>query len=130
MKKIDDLKALDLPEKKYAIFGSSPIAVRNIRETEDIDIIVKKDLWLKLLKTHKDLFNPIKNTIEINNIEICKNWFHLTPLIDEMINNAEIIGGLPYVQLKYVIEWKKFSTRKKDIEDMKLIKNYLKSQPS
>lgn len=43
-KLLAELKELNLPPDKYAIFGSGPLAVHNIKESEDIDIIVKPDL--------------------------------------------------------------------------------------
>lgn len=42
---LDELQSLKLSTEKFAIFGSGPIAVRGIRESEDLDIIVKQDLW-------------------------------------------------------------------------------------
>lgn len=62
----------------------------------------------------------------IGNIEICQTWLNMTPKIDEMIDKAEIIDGLPFVGLEYVIEWKKFMGRDKDKKDLKLIDDYLK----
>lgn len=38
---LDELKALNLPAGQYAIFGSRPLAVRNLRDANDIDLIVK-----------------------------------------------------------------------------------------
>jgi len=40
-----------------------------------------------------------------------------------MINNAEIVLGVPFVQLKYVVEWKK-QFRRKNIKNIKLIRKY------
>ena len=41
LKYIDELKALKLPVGQYAIFGSGPLAIRNLKAASDIDIIVK-----------------------------------------------------------------------------------------
>jgi len=41
-----------------------------------------------------------------------------------LIDNAEIIKNFPFVQLKYVVEWKMKSGREKDIKDVKLIEEY------
>jgi hypothetical protein len=129
-KNLEELKKLNLPVGKYAIFGSGPVAIRNIRESNDLDIIVKKDLWTKLLNRYKKYYNPARKRIELNNIEIYLDWLNITTDLNEIIDSAYIIDGFPYAQLKYVIEWKKSSQREKDIEDLKLIDKYLKYQPS
>ena len=48
MDHLNELKTLDFPQDKFAIFGSGPMAIRGIRESHDIDIIVKYDLWDEL----------------------------------------------------------------------------------
>ncbi|GAF93599.1 unnamed protein product, partial [marine sediment metagenome] len=52
MKYLDELKRLDLPKDKYAIFGSGPLAIRGLRENRDLDIIVKPELWEKLVNEY------------------------------------------------------------------------------
>ena len=39
---------MDLPDGKYAIFGSGPMAVRGIKPTDDLDVIVVDNLYQKL----------------------------------------------------------------------------------
>jgi len=53
MKYLNELKKLNLPKGKYALFGSSPMAIRGIKENSDIDIIVKEDLWNFLKQKYK-----------------------------------------------------------------------------
>ena len=43
-KQLAELKKLNLPNDKYAVFGSGPLAIYGIRDSEDIDIIVKSEL--------------------------------------------------------------------------------------
>ena len=62
--------------------------------------------------------------LKIGNIEIYKDWPFLTDKIEEMIDSAEIIQGAPFVRLKYVLEWKRKSKRKKDLKDVQLIEKY------
>lgn len=119
-----ELDKLKLPEDKYVIFGSGPLAVRNIRESRDIDVIVTIDLWDELIKKHK----PQGGTIKIGRVEIGKDykpWFEDT---NELFNDSELIDGHRFVKLKYVLIWKKTFGRDKDKEDVKLIKIYLKKK--
>ena len=50
LEKLEELKCLNLPSGEYAIIGSGPMAIRGLREANDIDVVVKKTLWLELLK--------------------------------------------------------------------------------
>ena len=124
---IEELEALKLPIGEYAIFGSGPLAVRRIRESQDIDIIVKKILWNELTNKHQNALreNPIR--IQIGNVAIYNSWLDLTDKMNEMIDRAEIIEGLPFVRLEYVIKWKESMGREKDRNDIELIIDYLKS---
>ena len=128
---LDELKTLNLPADQYAIFGSGPLAIRNLRDANDIDIIVKQELWDIIAKQHnpqqKETPKGMSTSINIGNLEIYNTWLNLTPKINEMIDSAEIIDNLPFVKLEHVIEWKKFMGRDKDINDLKLIKEYLKT---
>ncbi|KKQ34417.1 MAG: hypothetical protein US52_C0060G0006 [candidate division WS6 bacterium GW2011_GWA2_37_6] len=125
---IEELKKLHLPEGQYAIFGSGPLAIRNIRASHDIDIIVTKKLWKKLIEKYNTKIQSDPVSIKIGNIEIFYNWMELTDKIEEMINTAEIINELPFVQLKYVLEWKESMGREKDKKDIELINKYLEKE--
>jgi hypothetical protein len=123
---LEELKKLGFPPEKFAIFGSGPMAVRGLRDVNDIDIIVKDDIWAVLLKDH----TPAEKNgeIKIGNISIfnqLKPWFDdINPLID----TADVIDGIKYVRLEYLIKWKKIMNREKDQKDIKLIEEYLKNQ--
>ncbi|MCD4811218.1 hypothetical protein K8R14_01230 [bacterium] len=119
---LNELEQLNLPLGEFAIFGSGPMAIRGIRESNDIDIIVKQDLWDNLVKKFPTSLHDNPDYFAIGNIEIMKCWSDFD--IDEMIDNAEIIEGFPYVQLKYVVRYKKQMMREKDIVDLKLIEKF------
>jgi len=69
IEKLDNLNALNLPKEEYLIWGSGPLAVRNIRNSCDIDIVVLKNLWKNLVKKYP-LQKEKKNLIKIKDIEI------------------------------------------------------------
>jgi hypothetical protein len=122
LKFIDKLINLNLDLNEYVIFGSGPLAIRNIRVNNDIDIIVKQDYWNYLTK----LYNiKSKSKFVIGNIEICSDWLPYIDDLNKIFNSKEIINNFPYAKLEYVIEWKQKHSRKKDILDLKLIKDYL-----
>jgi len=118
---LNKLKKLNLPKDKFAIFGSGPLAVRGIRKSNDIDIIVKPELWKEL----KEKYKPKDRVIKIGKIEIYKDWLPWIKNTNKLIDDADVIKGFRFVKLKYVLQWKKAFARKKDLEDIELIKKYL-----
>ncbi|MCD6226492.1 MAG: hypothetical protein J7J93_01720 [Candidatus Aenigmarchaeota archaeon] len=123
MKYLDEVRKLNLPKDKFAIAGSGPLAIRKLRENNDIDILVKSDLWKKLSKKYKVNNN---NSIKIGNIEIFRKSIPDISDVDEIINDAEIIEGIPFVRLETIFKLKKLRNRKKDQKDIKLIEKYWK----
>lgn len=122
------VKDLNLPAGKYAIFGSGPIAVRGMRECKDVDIIVTKDIFGDY-KTKSGWrvrkFNDNTYYLDNSGIELWDEWGPGEWDINKLINEAEIIDGLPFVRLEEVLKWKEINARPKDLEDVKLIKDYL-----
>ena len=119
---LKNLNKLDLPKNQYLIWGSGPMAIRNIRQSNDIDLIVSKNLWDQLI----DIY-PVasKQMIRIGNIEIWNDCLNLTDKIDAMISNPDIFEGFPFMTLTDTIEWKRFMNREKDLKDIDLIEEYL-----
>jgi len=123
---LKELKKLNLPKGKYAIFGSGPIAIRGLRDTHDLDVIVKNDVYKDLCAKYPSQIKtkPV-NCIQIGNLEIGNEWLNDPGQVDEMIDAAEIINDFPFVRLKYVLKWKKQMGREKDLKDVQLIEEYL-----
>ena len=123
MRYLKELKKIKLPRNQYAIFGSGPLAIRNIRKSKDIDIIVKKKLWNKLIKKYK-----VRNgKIKIGNVEIFKDWLGFKN-VNKLIADVDIFKNIRFVKLKYVISWKKKRNKEKDKRDIKLINKYIKNK--
>ncbi|MFC1594965.1 hypothetical protein ACFL3E_00875 [Patescibacteria group bacterium] len=122
------LKELDLPKGKYAVFGSGPIAVRGLRESRDLDILVVQDLYNEY-KNKPDWEEKTGNQdkyLEKDDIEFWYNWSPGEWDVDQLIKDAEIIDDLPFVKLEDVLRWKKLKGTEKDLKDIKLIEKYLK----
>lgn len=106
MNYLGELSKLNLPKDQYAIFGSGPLAVRKLRENKDIDIIVTKELWNKLIKNKKFKLTK-KGGLKMGHIEIFNSWHLIKESTEKLIKNSEMIKGFPFVKLKYVLKWKK-----------------------
>ncbi len=130
-----NLKSLNLPIDEYAIFGSGPIGIRNLREMHDIDIIVTKKLYNKYLCNpdwkkksiceNNEYFEGLKN--DQLKIEMWKDWYTGWD-INELIQEAETIDSMPFIKLDYVIKWKKFWRTEKDLKDVEIIKEFQKKK--
>jgi len=50
MRYLDELRDLNLPKEEFVIFGTGPMAIRGLKENNDLDIVVCENLWNKLIK--------------------------------------------------------------------------------
>jgi len=134
MKKLlRELKALNLPPDQFAIFGSGPLGIRGIREINDLDLVVLPELWQELAKKYpvkKIKIDPKRYKAFLSkNIEVAsKPMFGFKAR--EMIESADIIDDIRFVNLETTIEWKKKAGREVDLRDIKLIKAYFKKNPA
>lgn len=127
VKYLDEFFELKLPKDGYALFGSACLAIRGIRENNDIDILVKDELWEKL-KKNRNLTG--RETLEIGHVEIggSSNKVFNEPCIEQIIDEAEIIDGIRYAKLEHVLFFKKKRGKEKDLQDIKLIEDYLEKK--
>ena len=128
----DELKKLDLPKDEFAIYGTAPLAIRGLKgKIDDIDIVVKKRLWdelkLKYPVNIKDFENEKREFIVIGNIEICYSMVAFTINSEKVIDRADIINGYRFVNLEDTKFWKSYLSREKDLKDIELIDNFLKT---
>ncbi|MCL4405013.1 MAG: hypothetical protein M1361_00830 [Patescibacteria group bacterium] len=129
------VRELQLPIGKYALFGSAPLGIRGLKDCHDVDIIVTEDLWRKCKNNGWELKimphagpYPDEFYLENQGIELWRNWRPGEWDIDSLIREAEIIGGLPFIQIDKVLAWKKLSGRDKDFKDAAVIEEFLDNQ--
>lgn len=113
---------LELPHDQFAVFGSGPLSIRNLREANDIDLIVKKHLWDVLSKEYLVINDKL---IRTRKIEIYKDWKPWFDNVDLLINSADIINNYRFVKLDYVLRWKREMNREKDKTDVEIIRSFL-----
>jgi len=126
-KLLEELKKLNLPNDRYAIYGSGPLAIRGLKEIYDLDVIVTDELYQELTKKYPE---KEKGKIVIGDIEIFPLWNFLLSNPQEVLERAETIQGFRFIRLEDLINWKKKMARKKDFEDIKLIEEYLRKPES
>jgi len=112
-----------LPKDQYVIYGSSCLAIRGIRESNDLDLLVTPNIFKELLKKYPLVDNK---KIEINNIEIFDNFNYYYEDLNIFFKDVDFIQGYPFLNLNLVLDIKKRMNREKDLKDIKLIEEYLK----
>jgi hypothetical protein len=126
----EEIKKLNFPVEKYVIVGGASMAARGIKETGDIDIIVAPDLFEKCKQEGWE-FHAMPNgkpSLRRGVVELYLdiNCGNFNPTRKYLLQNSEIINGVPFSSLKDIIKFKKEYNREKDSKDIKLIEEYLK----
>lgn len=127
------VKELKLAIGKYALFGSAPMGVRELKECSDIDLIVDEEIWEEYKNKPGWNYQITENGVEHiesqdGKIELWHDWRPWYQDNGRFINDAEIIDGLPFVKLDYVLEWKKKFGREKDLKDIEAIEKFLRAR--
>ena len=122
-----ELDKLNLPKDQYAITSSGILAIRGIREADDLDILVTPKLWEELSQKYLDERDKSKE-IKIGNLHVFweGSFDEQYPIasVMEQINTADNIKGYKFVNLGLAKKFKKVSEREKDKRDLELIRNY------
>ncbi len=124
------VRSLHFPLGSYVVFGSGPLAVRGLRESEDIDILITADLYSQLKATgewKEKVFDSGKPYLVKNEFEVMIEWVFpgYIPDTEKLIREADIFDGIPFAKLTEVRAWKQAFGREKDWVDIKLIDDFL-----
>lgn len=134
MNVIEEAKKLQLPVRQYIVVGGGCLAVRGLRETKDLDVVVKPSLFDTLLErgwpqdfAYERRWN--RRRAKRGNIEIYPDMFlektNSFVDVDNLIRRADIIDGVPFLPLGDLRVFKSDTGREKDLRDVVLIDNFL-----
>lgn len=126
----DELNALEISKEQYLIYGSGPLAVRGLRENNDIDILVTEKVWKELIKKHPTLDSigiddVPRKYIKIGHIEIDSLLGAYNIDVEKLFDDADIINGYRFMNLEDLLKYKIYLGRKKDLEDIEKIQKFL-----
>ncbi len=134
MDAISRIKSLNLPIGKYIVFGSSVMEVHGIRKAKDVDLIVDKDVYAELKRRGWKRYWFFKRVLTCKALKKEGNeafshikWKNYRVENDELFKNAEIIDGVPFMQLEEYLRYKRCLPRAKDKRDVELIEAYFAS---
>lgn len=119
----DEIRNLNLQDGDYIVVGSGILGALGIRESRDIDLIVSKSLFddFKNQGWDEDSW-PDQPTLTNGLFELGVHWYGKE--VDELLENAQYIDDIPYLNLDDVYDWKKRLGREKDLKDLVLIDEY------
>jgi hypothetical protein len=125
----DLLRTLELPLGDYAIFGSGPLLVRGvIEEANDLDVISRGPAWDRAVAVGEIVRLP-EDGAEIVScygglVTVGRSWAFGEVDVDDLIDTAEMIAGLPFVRMEHVVEFKRIARRPKDLAHLALLEGF------
>lgn len=123
------LKELNLSLGQYVVVGSGLLAALGIREANDLDIAVTKELFKKLTDSNKfqaeTKYGRPFLTAPLVEIIGQLDWSHYQTKVKEAIRTAYLVNGYPFLNFEETIKFKKALGREKDFRDIKLLEDYL-----
>jgi hypothetical protein len=117
------IRSLNLPMGDYAVFGSGPLLAHGIIDyVADIDMVSRGPAWEHGLEIG-DLIHLTEHNVTVCSFfdglaTMGRSWAYGAFDVDDLINSAELIDGLPYVPLEFVISYKKIAGRPKDMDHL------------
>ncbi len=122
------LVELALPVGDWALFGSGPLLLRGwIDEVTDLDVLSRGPAWEKAREAGELTTLPDGNPlIKIEpGITVGLTWTYGDFDIDELIETAEIIHGVPCVRLEHIVSYKKLAARPRDRVHLAVIESQM-----
>jgi hypothetical protein len=126
VKHINKLKKLGYPLNEILIVGSGTMALYGLKENNDIDLWVTKRVYDSMLKDSR--FSPNGKMLETKDglIEADHRFICVKDKVEDHLKRAKVVNEIHFQSLQDVLEWKQCMKRPKDINDIKVIENYMK----
>ncbi len=129
----EEIAKLNFPPDQYIVVGSGIMAAKGIREANDLDIVATPELFEKCKLEGWELHPwtkqgiPGKEWLKKGNVELYVQLSLKSGGVPakELLKNAEIINGVPFITLEQHMEFKAEFGRPQDLADIEMIKKYL-----
>ena len=121
---IDKLESLNISKNDCVIYGSAPLVLRGLKgKNEDLDVLVKDNLWNKLKLDYPNNING--DYIDIDGVSFTHKSTEFFESMDNIMEKSDIIDGYHVMNLEETVKWKEKIGTDKHMEDANLIKSYL-----
>ena len=130
---VRSLVEASLPAGDWALFGSGPLLLRGwIDAVGDLDVVSRGAAWerAKRLGDPSTLADGNQIVAIGEGVTVGTTWLYGDFSIDELIDTAEMIDGIPCVRLEHVVAYKQLSDRPKDREHLAIIEANTRSPHS
>ena len=125
----DKVKALDLPLDQIIVIGSGILDQLGIRPASDIDLAASSDLMKKLSEESGDWLKKFADNQRFyfvkddGSAEVWDGWEFDGQAVSygERLSQSVEYDGVRFVNLEFLSRWKKWRSREKDVQDVKLI---------
>ena len=132
MNLFEEVKRLDLPPGEYVVIGSGILGALGIRDIADVDLLVSPRVFEQLRERgwvyqEIDIEGRTRQKLTHGVAEAFKDFWYgnINPDPANMIKDAQIIEGIPFLSLEKLMEIKQVLNRPKDCADIALIEKYL-----
>ncbi len=131
---VQKLLSLELPPQDFAVFGSGPLFAAGLIDElgHDLDLIARGEAWKSVSAICRPV--PVQEghgqviALFDGQIEIFNSWGPGLWFIDQLIDEADVIEGIRFVALRYVLVWKLQVFRPKDVGHINLILGYFRKK--
>lgn len=121
--------SLDLPPEDYAIAGSGPLFARGwIADPGDIDVVARGRAW-DIATAHAEpgpapYGGVHRVSLFHGDVEILDGWFPERWPTDELIDGADVLAGVRFVQLSVIAATKRLLSRPRDLQHLAVMRRY------
>lgn len=128
------LAALDLDTAHYAVHGSGPMLAHGLKTTiGDLDVIARGPAWERAVALGEPGYSALRGDPCVRfwqgRIEVFRTWVTDYCTVDELIDGADVIEGIRFVQLPHVLAYKRLLGRRKDAADILVLEKHLSQHP-
>lgn len=133
----NELKKIGLSPDNSVVIGSGILSALGIRKSKDIDVVVDENAYLRLSSDSrfKKSENHGREVLVDDLFEIGTSWGVLGKSweFQDFLDKSVVINDIRYIIIQFLLDIKKSwlldkDVRQKDIDDIKLIEDYLKSR--
>jgi len=131
------LNELGLNPDNSVVIGSGILNALNLRESKDIDVVVADEKYNELSDNSRfeKKQNHGREILDDGLFEIGTNWTVVgkTWKFEDLLNHSVVIDGIRHNTIEFLLEAKRHwiadgEGRQKDIDDVKLMEQYLSGQ--
>jgi hypothetical protein len=132
----ENMNSIGLDPENTVVIGSGILNALNIRNSNDIDMVVAESAYERLDASghFKKEMNHREEILADSVFEIGIAWTVLGKrwTFEDLFDKSVLVDGVRYISLQFLLDVKKSwlsesDVRQKDIDDVKLIENYLRN---